>query len=129
MVTHMKRWINRKIRDAKEYYVRPRLIALAYALTVFIGLLVLWLYIGSLTKERLSLEERAQVTNRVNTIGNSLTLVVNQRLAMVTSVHSFINAEIESDHGFNFKDLYEIEHVNNFVSGCRLNCILRIRNP
>ena len=91
----MKQWLDTGIREVKEYYIRPRLISLAYALAVFIGLLALWFYVGSFAEKRLLLDERAQVAIRVNTIGTSLTLAVNQQLMLIAGVRSYMEAEIK----------------------------------
>lgn len=90
----MKQWVNNKIQRVKEYYIRPRRIALAYTMTIFFVLLFFLLYIGNLAEDRLFQQERARVPNRVNTLGTSLTLAVNQRLMTITSVHSFIEAKV-----------------------------------
>ena len=116
-VNLMKQWMKRGIKNVKGYYIRPRKIALTYALAAFICLLVLWLYVGNLAKERFSLEEHAQVTNRVNTIGTSLSLAVNQRLALITSIRSFIETEIDEDYRFSFNNPEENEHVNSYMVG------------
>ena len=113
----MKQWVNTKIDSVKEYYIRPRKIALACALIVFIGLLTLWLYVGSLARKRLLLEERLQVANNLNTIGTSLTMAVNQRLYLITSLRSFVEAEIIRDNGFSFDILEEKGEFDHYSAG------------
>lgn len=123
----MKQWVITKIEDVKDYYIRPRKIALAYALVVFIGLTTIWLYIGSLASKRLLVDERLQVENRVNTIGTSLTIAVTQRLNLITGVRSYIEAEVKRGNGFSFENLDEVEEANHFISGL-YNSVPGIRN-
>ena len=123
----MKKWVKTGIGDVKKYYIRPRKIALAYALAAFVFLLVLWLYVGSLARERLLREEILQVTSRVNTIGNSLNLAINQRLMLITSVHAYIEAEVSRDPDLTFEDSRQLDEVNRFASGLYTS-IIGIRN-
>ena len=113
----MKQWLTTGLRELKEYYIRPRLIALVYGVTAFILLLVLWFYVGSFAEKRLLLDERAQVVNRVNTIGNSLTLAVNQKLMLITSVRSYMEAEAKRSSNFSFDNPDDLSETNKFVSG------------
>jgi sensor domain CHASE-containing protein len=113
----MKQWLTTALRKLKEYYIRPRLIALVYALTAFILLLALWFYVGSLAEKRLLLDERAQVADRVNTIGTSLTLAVNQKLMLITSVRSYMEAETKRWNDFSFDNPDDLNEVSKFITG------------
>lgn len=117
----MRRWADHKIEFLRDFFILPRRVALVYALIVFTSLMVLWVYIGYLAKGRLLLEERAQVTTQVNTIGNSLTLSINQRLTLVTSVRSFMEAEIIRGEMYEFEDSYEVNEIIDFISGLYVN--------
>ena len=123
----MKHWVNAKIEGVKEYYIRPRKVALAYALIIFIGLSTLWLYVGHHARLQFSSEERIQIASRVNTIGTSLTLVVNQRLMLITSVHSFIQAKISQHNDSSFDAIEAFNDLDGFVSGL-YNSTAGIRN-
>jgi len=113
----MKEWINTRITNIREYYILPRRVALAYGLTVFICLLTLWVVVGFQVREQLLKEERTQIANQVNTIGTSLTLAVNQRLMIITSVHSFVEAKIYQHEDFNVEIPRDFKDFDEFVSG------------
>jgi sensor domain CHASE-containing protein len=113
----MKEWIDTKLDGVRSYYIYPRRVALVYALVIFLVLLLAWLQAGRFIEGRLANAERDQISARVNTVGTSLTLAVNQRLNLITSVRSFIEAEVHSDIDFSFSDPDESDEVNKFATG------------
>jgi sensor domain CHASE-containing protein len=123
----MQQWIDTKLNGVKSYYIRPRQVALLYAFIAFMVLLATWLYVGGLVEDRLSHAERDQIATQVNTVGTSLTLAVNQRLNLIMSARSFMEAEIDRNNKFSFTDLEEVSEVDKFISGL-YDSVAGIRN-
>ena len=72
-------------------------------------------------------DTRKNVATQVNTIGSSLTLAVNQRLILVTSVRSFLEAAILNQNDFNFDNSDDLTEVNNFNKDLH-GSVIGIRN-
>ena len=123
----MKTWVQNQKKNINSYFIQPRRVAWLYAFAVFVGLLASWWYVGTLVEERLAYDEREQVTTQVDTIGTSLTLAVNQRLTLITSVRSYMETEIKRDNDFSFENLDETNAVNYFSSSLH-NSTAGVRN-
>ena len=110
----MKQWLQSQKEYIDSYFVRPRQVAWLYALAIFLGLFVSWWYVGAVIEKRLAHDERVQVAAQVDRIGSSLTLAINQRLVLVTSVRSFIETVIISHNDFSVTEANNLNELNSF---------------
>jgi len=112
----MKLWIENQIKNVKTYFIRPRRIAMVYALAFFLSLFVLWLLGDNWVENQLLQDERDTVAAQVDTLGTSLTLAVNQRLMLTTSVHSYLEAKSIPQEAFTAGENQDVNDFRGFVS-------------
>ena len=110
-------------KNISSYFSRPRRLGLTYALATFIGLLFLWGYANNLIESRFDIIERQQITSQVDRLGTSLTLAINQKLGLVTSLRAFIEAEATHDASHS-----EFEHELEIFSAGLLENANGVRN-
>ncbi len=67
----------------------PRRLAITYATLTFISLLLLWQQAGQWVENRLKADAQAQMVIQLDSIGASLSLAINQRLATINGLTAF----------------------------------------